>query len=97
MMKLLIFESYINKISKDAFFVGELEIMLSSKIFNINIIVLKFNGKYKGYIQQCKFVSNNLISPIMFLEQMGGYMNGHYNLIHIKQRINAIDYIVDIP
>ncbi len=32
----------------------------------------------------------------MFLEYLGGYINGHYNLIHIKQRINAIDYIVDI-
>ena len=49
---IIYFESYINKISKDAFFADEWEILLSSKIFNINIIVLKYNDKYKVYIQQ---------------------------------------------
>ena len=54
----------------------ELEIMLSSKLLNLNIIVLKYKDKYKGYIQQSKFVSNNLISSIMFLEHVGDILMG---------------------
>ena len=50
--------------------------MLSSKLLNLNIIVLKYKDKYKGYIQQSKFVSNNLISSIMFLEHVGDILMG---------------------
>ena len=33
----------------------------------------------------------------MILEHVLGYINGYYNLINIKQGINAIEYILDIP
>lgn len=91
------FEIYINKIRQNGFFAGELEIMISSKILNINIIVFKYKEKYNGYIQQCKFIYNNSIAPIMFVEHTGGYYNGHYNIIHIKNINNVMNYIKDIP
>ena len=90
------FDEYINFINQNSFYAGELELKVTSQIFNINILVLKYIDKYKGYIKQLSFINDEKIKPIMFLEFVGNN-NGHYNLIHIKNNIDVKNYKDKVP
>ena len=68
---------------------NEDNLFISSEIFNINILVLKYSDKYKDYIKQSSFISGEAIKPAMFLEFQGNN-NGHYNIINIKNNITCL-------
>ena len=54
----------------NSYYSGELEMKLTSDIFKINILVLQYNDRYKGYIRnsKCENKENNLYKPIIFLQ-----------------------------
>ena len=91
------FADYIIFINQNSFYAGELESKFSSQIFNINIMILKYIEKYKGYFKQTSFINEETIKPIMFLEFIGNNINGHYNIIHIKNNYDIKEYIDKIP
>ena len=70
---------------------------MTSNIFVINIVVLQYNIKYKGYIQQMKFITNNKLNPILFLEFKVNIGYGHYNIITINDYKDLKYNIYDKP
>ena len=71
---------YIKKINTENFYAGEIELLMTSKIFNINIIVLEYIREYKGYIQRTKIeIKEQKLSPILVLEYIENNKLGHYN------------------
>ena len=91
-------KQYIQNINTKAFFSGEIEILISTKIFNIDIIILEYIDEYKGYIQRAKFLSNNSkINPILVLEYTEINKIGHYNIIHLKPNFNIMQKLRNIP
>ena len=71
---------YIKKINTENFFAGEIELLMTSKIFNINIIVLEYIREYKGYIERTKIeIKEQKLSPILVLEYIENNKLGHYN------------------
>ena len=47
-------KQYIQNINTKAFFSGEIEILISTKIFNIDIIILEYINEYKGIYSKSK-------------------------------------------
>ena len=83
------FEGCINLMNQDTFYKGELELKVTSQIFSINILVLKYIDKYKGFIKQLSFINQETIKPVMLLEFSGN----HYNIIFIKHNADIKNYI----
>ena len=53
---------------------------MTSKKFNINIIVLEYIKEYKGYIQRTKIeINEQKLSPALVLEYIENNKLGHYN------------------
>ncbi len=91
-------KEYIKKINTENFYVGEIELLMTSKIFNINIIVLEYIKEYKGYIQHTKIeINDKKLSPILVLEYIENNKLGHYNIIHLKLNEDILKYINDDP
>lgn len=91
-------KEYIKNINTKNYYAGEIEVFITSKIFDINIIVLEYIIEYKGYIQRIKIENNNKqLSPILVLEYIENNNLGHYNIIHLKLNDDISKYIRDVP
>ena len=47
-------DEYLQSMNTNSYYSGELEMKLTSDIFKINILVLQYNDRYKGYIRNSK-------------------------------------------
>ena len=57
---------YIQMIDTNWYFSGEIEIYATSKVFNINILLIEYIEEYKVYIKKDKYeIEGNITKPIL--------------------------------
>ena len=78
-------EGYINKIKDNQFFAGNIEIYLTTKIFNINIAVYQFDSSINEFTQISFFASESSSKEYLIINYVN---NSHYNLLKLKLNSN---------
>lgn len=69
---------YVEKMRKDGEWGGAIEIMVITKIFNVNVFVVEEKKDGKGYKMISSFISNNKNRNIFLL-----YSGSHYNYLEV--------------
>jgi len=60
---------YIQMINTNGHYSGQIELYATAKVFNINILIIKYIEEYNGYIKKEKFeIENNITKHILILE-----------------------------
>jgi hypothetical protein len=78
-------KDYVNKMSKDGEWGGAIEIMVITKIFNINIFVVEQKSSGKGYKMISSFISNQKNRNIFLV-----YSGSHYSFLVVKENTTDI-------
>ena len=74
-------KGYINKIKDNKFFAGNIEIYLTTKIFDINIALYKYDSSINEFTQISFFGSESSSKEYLIINYAN---NSHYNLLKLK-------------
>ena len=75
-------DGYINKIKEDKFFAGNIEIFLTTKIFNINIAIYEREYNKENFKLYSHFIPESLSKEVLIINFEG---RSHYNLLKLKE------------
>ena len=78
-------KGYINKIKDNKFFAGNIEIYLTTKIFDINIALYKYDSSINEFTQISFFGTESSSKEYLIINYVN---NSHYNLLKLKLNSN---------